>query len=214
MYKIYKNYLQEDVAEYLHTKIMNTPGDWWFHAHRFNNRPNAKYLNQTLHDQVIKEKIQSEFKDSFASGKYTYRFRRSLLHKKGCACYECAFRENFLNSNKFLSFIEKETGLKNPYILEQFISVYSPGDFLTTHIDQKRGVAFIFNLSKDWRAEYGGLLHIHNSDGTMTAINPEFNSLVLLELNNIGIPHFVSEVSSLAPRPRLAISGWYNSSDT
>jgi len=214
MFKIYKNYLQQDVAEYLYSKVLNTPPHWWFHSHRFSPHNKPIHYNSTLKGQIKIKNIEKDFNTSFLKNNYTYRFHRSLPHNPGCKCYECSFRENYLESTKFKSFVEKEIGLFNIKIVEQFISLYYPGDFLTTHNDQNRDVAFIFNLSKDWRPEYGGLLHIQNEDGTFTAINPDFNSLVLIPLHGKGKPHFVSEVSALAPAPRIAISGWYNSSDT
>jgi len=37
--------------------------------------------------------------------------------------------------------------------------------------------------------------------------------LVLMELGEKGHNHFVSEVSEYAPRPRLAISGWFSDAE-
>jgi len=51
------------------------------------------------------------------------------------------------------------------------------------------------------------MLHV---DGKF--IEPEFNSLTIMELPNGGLPHFVSEVTSSAPHQRIAISGWFNES--
>ena len=70
--------------------------------------------------------------------------------------------------------------------------------------------SFIFNLSWKWRPEYGGLLHVENELG-FQAYNPGWGDLVLLSLaEGKGENHFVSEVTKYAPRPRLAISGWFN----
>lgn len=79
------------------------------------------------------------------------------------------------------------------------------------HTDKAMDCAFVLHLTPEWKPEYGGLLHIKQEDGTYTTLCPKFNSLVLMDLNRPeGKPHFVSEVTSLAPYGRAAISGWYN----
>jgi Rps23 Pro-64 3,4-dihydroxylase Tpa1-like proline 4-hydroxylase len=57
------------------------------------------------------------------------------------------------------------------------------------------------------------LLHVANESGFQCYV-PGWGDLVLLELGESGENHFVSEVTSMAPRPRIAISGWYNEGDT
>ena len=76
------------------------------------------------------------------------------------------------------------------------------------HEDGDYELAFILNLSKDWRYEYGGCLTIVDGEN-VKMILPEFNSLVLLLLKRDGIKHFVTQVSTFAPDVRIAFSGWY-----
>jgi SM-20-related protein len=86
---------------------------------------------------------------------------------------------------------------------------YRAGHFLTQHDDGQdpmRLAAFTLSLSSGWREEWGGLLHLTDENGGIErTFVPEFNSLVLF---NVPRNHFVSEVASTAPGPRLTISGW------
>lgn len=210
MIKTFKNFLSESIAETLHNGIMTTPEQWWSYAVMYTGLQKVRYFKNTFAERQALESVQSNINNSFTTGNFTYKFKRSTSHVKGCNCYECNFKETFLNSEDFKNFISVETGLENPEIYESFCSVYEKGDYLSMHPDAKRGVAFILNLTKAWRPEFGGLLHIKQDDDTYKVIFPEYNSLVLLQLGEAGTPHFVSEVSAYAPIPRIAISGWYN----
>lgn len=115
-------------------------------------------------------------------------------------------------SDNFRDFLIQETSLTNPVLDESFTSAYYPKDFLSQHKDDRRGIAFIFHLSWDWKPEYGGLFHVENETGFNTYV-PGWGDLVLMELGETGHNHFVSEVSEYAPRPRLAISGWFSDAE-
>jgi hypothetical protein len=213
MIKIFKNFLPHDEAWSMACSIDATPSNWWSTVIKHNNLKTVLHLQENVGG--YRENAQQEplLQKSVQSGAFSYKFRRTTAHKTGCACAECVFRENVLNSKKFKDFIVKNTNLKKPVLSETFTSAYYPGDFLGQHTDKKRGIAFIFNLSWKWKPEYGGLLHVANESGFQCYV-PGWGDLVLLELGESGENHFVSEVTSMAPRPRIAISGWYNEGDT
>jgi 2OG-Fe(II) oxygenase superfamily len=90
-------------------------------------------------------------------------------------------------------------------------SLYRPGDHSLPHNDLKihdgeqRQVAFVWNLTKGWRADWGGeFLWCKKS----TAVEPAFNSLLLFNVDP-GSMHFVTMVAPQAQSKRLAISGWW-----
>jgi Rps23 Pro-64 3,4-dihydroxylase Tpa1-like proline 4-hydroxylase len=114
-----------------------------------------------------------------------------------------------LEGKEFSEYIGALGDVKDLELLKSFVSIYDVGDFLSIHEDPNYNVAFILNLTKDWKYEYGGCLTVLENDKP-EVILPKFNSLVLMFLGDEGIEHYVSEVSRLAPHPRIAISGWYN----
>lgn len=207
MIKVFKNFLTHEHAWKLACSIDATPANWWSKAIKHNGK--LHYLNQNVGGYRQNYEIEHSLRSSVLNNKFSYKFSRTTQHKAGCSCWECDFKENTLNSKEFKNFISENTSVKNPVIHETFTSAYYPGDFLGQHTDEKRGVAFVFNLSWKWKPEYGGLLNVENETGFQTYV-PGWGDLVLLELGETGQNHFVSEVSAFAPRPRLAISGWYN----
>lgn len=202
MIKIYDDFLPRELAENLNKEIYKTPEYWWKVAYKFLDEE-VKYVGNDL--TSINLDYDTKLKESLQKGYFTYRFKRSTKHVEGCSCYECGF--NTYLDNAFVDFLKENTYLKNPKRFETFVSVYDKGDFLSTHTDNQRGIAFVFNLTKDWKPEYGGMLHVDEK-----FYCPKFNSLTIMELPDGGLPHFVSEVTNLAPHQRIAISGWFNES--
>lgn len=212
MIQIFKNFLTHEHAWNLACSIDGTPSNWWAHVIRHKALEGPLYTQSNVGG--YRQRFENDFhlRKSVEKGSFTYRFHRTTTHKENCPCWECTFKKDVLESENFKQFITQQTSLKNPILHESFTSAYYPGDFLGQHTDEKRGVAFIFNLSWKWKPEYGGLLHVENDIGFQCYV-PGWGDLVLLELGETGENHFVSEVSHLAPRPRIAISGWYNESD-
>jgi SM-20-related protein len=89
---------------------------------------------------------------------------------------------------------------------------YDPGDFLTEHTDDNdakftRRIAYVLNLSPNWRAEWGGLLLFHDVQGQIVeTFVPEFNTLNLF---SVPQAHSVSMVTPFAKEKRLALTGWF-----
>ena len=90
-------------------------------------------------------------------------------------------------------------------------SLYLPGDHSLPHDDfignndQHRQIAFIWHLTKDWHAEWGGDLFWCRKN---RYVPPSFNSLLLFRVQPTNM-HFVTVVSPYAQGKRLAISGWW-----
>lgn len=212
MFRIFKEFLNHEQAWDLACSIDGTPSHWWSHVLKHGNTKNPIYTHSNVGGYRQRFTEDFNIRQSVQTDNFTYKFHRTTAHKTGCNCWECKFKKDILNNENFKSFLTDNTSLKNPVLYESFTSAYHPGDFLGQHHDKERGVAFVFNLSWKWKPEYGGLLHVENEYGFQSYV-PGWGDLILLELGESGENHFVSEVSSLAPRPRLAISGWYNESD-
>ncbi len=116
----------------------------------------------------------------------------------------------FLNSPLWLEFMRNLTGISGINKTDAQATRYLPGHFLKFHNDhepkEKRLAAYVLNLSRNWQADWGGLLHFMDEDGNIIdTLLPRFNTL-----NIFSVPanHFVSEVAPFARTPRYAITGW------
>lgn len=208
MIQVYKEYIPYQEAWDMAVAIDSTPRHWWEYGFAGNRFDQRQIHSETVGGLRHKFNLDIGMRESVNDGHFSYRFRRTTPHVDGCNCWECQFREK-IQQPEFLEFLKQETHLTNPKLDEMFTSFYGPGDFLGRHTDDEHGVAFIFHFSLGWQPEWGGLFHIENEDRWDTYV-PGFGDLVLMDLGSHGKTHFVSEVSELAVRPRIAISGWFS----
>lgn len=124
------------------------------------------------------------------------------------AAFINAFSE-YLRSDAFLQFAREVSGNDEICRLEILAARYQGGDFLMKHDDTQkpeRRVAFVFNLSRDWLADWGGLTHFLAPDESVVQTYvPTWNSLLLFSVPAL---HMVSSVMPFAPRPRYSVTGW------
>ena len=116
----------------------------------------------------------------------------------------------FLSSKEALTFLRNVTGAADVSFADAQATSYGPGHFLTTHDDkapnQKRRVAYVFNLTREWKVEWGGLLTFHDDVSKMAvSLIPAFNALNLFAVPQ---PHSVSFVTPFAGRRRYSVTGW------
>ncbi len=121
----------------------------------------------------------------------------------------------FLNSPETIAFAREVTGIPEIKFADAQATRYLPGHFLTEHDDavdgKNRCAAFVINFTRDWRADWGGLLMFIGKDGHVeAAYTPKFNAL-----NIFTVPqrHSVSVVAPFAPAVRLSITGWFRSGE-
>ena len=78
----------------------------------------------------------------------------------------------------------------------------------TLDVNEGRRYAFVINLSREWKPDWGGQLQfIDDATGAITdAFLPRWNSLSLFRVPQT---HQVTLVSPWAARPRHAITGWW-----
>jgi hypothetical protein len=119
----------------------------------------------------------------------------------------------FLNGPDFLAFVRGVTGDDRIDFADAQATRYRPGHVLTGHDDAAEGknrlYAYVLNLTRDWRADWGGVLAFEGADGHIEeGFAPAFNAL-----NIFAVPmrHAVTQVAGFAPRDRLSITGWLRS---
>jgi hypothetical protein len=121
------------------------------------------------------------------------------------------FRKAFQSAD-MRAFFERISGLPLGWSDDFGAHLMIEGDFLRPHSDDNRDrrLALVIYLSKDWRREHGGLLRLAHPDGSVTEVEPSYNSMIAFDV--LASPaHLVMEVTA-APDcwRRLTIGGWYH----
>jgi Rps23 Pro-64 3,4-dihydroxylase Tpa1-like proline 4-hydroxylase len=117
---------------------------------------------------------------------------------------------DFMGSDELFDFIRAVSGDQLFNRVDCHACCYEPGHFLKEHVDaspfEQRRMAYVFNFSKEWNADFGGLTHFLDDDHQITdTFIPQFNSLVLFK---VPVNHSVSMVANYAPHRRYSITGW------
>ncbi|CAN5420574.1 2OG-Fe(II) oxygenase family protein [soil metagenome] len=120
---------------------------------------------------------------------------------------------DWLNSEPFLAFARRLSGLDDLAYVDAQATRYLPGHYLNVHDDEKAGagrkLAYVLNLTARWRPDWGGLLAFTDAEGHVSeAYAPVFNGL-----NIFRVPqsHMVTHIAPFAGQPRLSITGWIRS---
>ena len=205
------DFLSRTKAIKLHDWYVNKMPDWWWYkAIRSGEEgEDVEYIELNFGNISEIENKKLVARKNLIKDKFTYSFNRTKDdHIDGCGCTECELKTYF-KSKEFMKIVKESTGIEVSEITESFSSWYDSGDWLSIHSEKPNGkVAFVYQLSKDWIPEYGGLLNYKDDDGNITSFLPEFNSLTLFTLDDSNSFHYVSEVIKDCPTRRLAHTGW------
>jgi Rps23 Pro-64 3,4-dihydroxylase Tpa1-like proline 4-hydroxylase len=116
----------------------------------------------------------------------------------------------FMCSREVLQVLGEITGAGDVQFADAQATRYRPGHFLTAHDDEvdgkNRRAAYVYGLTPEWRADWGGLLLFHGNgrpiDGGFV---PSFNTL-----NLFAVPqtHSVTYVAPFAGAARYSVTGW------
>ncbi len=150
-----------------------------------------------------------------AVGKYAFAYESYMM----IAAYKLGLDPDlllhrvleFLNSPMHLEFLHALTGDTRIRRVSAQATRYRPGLFLKRHNDLHASdgylYAYVMNLTRNWEADWGGLLHFIDARGEVEdTFLPVFNSLSLFR---VPTDHMVSLVAPWARTPRHAITGWY-----
>jgi Rps23 Pro-64 3,4-dihydroxylase Tpa1-like proline 4-hydroxylase len=150
--------------------------------------------------------------NAFGNDQFSYNFYRSMNGVK-MSYIEFNIRQ-ILNSKEFIDILNNITGLGLTKLTTLFLSKYKSGSFLSPHSDKGNGrLAYVINLTKNWKPQYGGILHFMNENRTeiIDSYVPIFNSLYIFYVpEDKGIPHYVSHVCPNVKYNRYSITGWFD----
>ena len=201
------NILDESLAEALFKQAF-LEKNWilstGFSKNKF-QKPTSKQFENANSLQI--KNVNNHFKND----EFTYVFHRTMNNNKPNFLEFCIRKQ--LNSEKFINMINKITNRSVTQLSTLFLSKYKSNHFLSPHSDKGNGkVAFVLNLSKFWKPQYGGILNFldESRENIIKSFVPNFNNLILFEVPEDGDkPHFVSHVAPNIKHNRYAITGWY-----
>lgn len=115
----------------------------------------------------------------------------------------------FMHSDEFIHPIRQIIGKPEIENVWMEATCYDKGCFLGTHSDDHHPdnrVAFVFNLTKIWKPDWGALLLLSpNPQAQPLIIPPLWNSLSMF---NVPVQHTLTCVSAAATEHRYSITGW------
>ena len=114
------------------------------------------------------------------------------------------------NTLEYIALMQSLTGDARVRRVNAQATRYRRGHFLRWHTDidsnEGRLYAYVLNLSREWNADWGGLLQFIDDDGrVLDTFLPRWNTLSLFA---VPAGHAVSLVAPWAAADRLAITGW------
>jgi SM-20-related protein len=187
----------------------------WTLAYRESEDPrvlaNAQYMGQEpAQRKAFLERIALDARERYGFAYDSYMMVDAYMEQRDPGLLLNVVIE-FLNSPDFLAFARILTGLREIRRVTAQATQYLPGHFLKRHNDldgdRDRLVAYVFNLTRDWQADWGGLLEFYAADGgVIETFVPRYNALSLFYVPQM---HAVSLVAPWAMTPRLSITGWF-----
>jgi SM-20-related protein len=177
-------------------------------------KADMRKMDKIQRQQVLQQVILSAREDKYQFCYDTYMLITHYLQNTNPQSLLHSFVEH-LCGEPMLQFIREVTGAFHIIKADAQASCYLPGHFLKQHDDdgkpsnQERIVAYTIGFSAPWQAHWGGLLHLQNEAGEVEqSLIPNFNTLTIF---SVPRQHFVSQVASYCPEPRLSIVGWFRS---
>tara|TARA_B110000014_G_scaffold264027_1_gene262965 strand:- start:1931 stop:2746 length:816 start_codon:yes stop_codon:yes gene_type:complete len=161
-------------------------------------KPFPHILLDDFFDNSYLEEILNNFPD-LSKKKEAYEFK-TKTDKKLISISQSFLSDkvvnfiNFLNSHRFLIFLQKLTGIEtylipDPYLSGGGLHETKNGGFLKVHADFRfhplisldRRINILIFLNKNWKEEWGGHLELWNRDMSkcVTKILPIFNRVVI-----------------------------------
>lgn len=174
------------------------------------------FSEQALAD-LSQEQLDKLDQAVMLGGRYDFQFRYDTVRLPAADDSNSdghpALREfaDFLSSPPIVALMRQVTGASDIDFADAHASRYRAGHFLTGHDDEVetmgRRAAYVLNLTREWRPDWGGLLLFHDEDGNIArGYTPGFN---VLNLFSVPQRHSVSWVTPLAAAPRFAVTGWF-----
>jgi len=211
------NFLQTDIAERMRSACMqHVPFSTHYVVNNmYQSKTDVQMASLNLQDkEAINKQVFSAASQGVGFIYEGYLKSRINTDPSSQANVELAFLHevfDYLSSEEVLSKIKQITGNQDITGAEPQYTRFTPGHFLTRHLDvipgRGRRYAFVLGLTKGWHPDWGGLLQFYEPDGTpRNAWVPQFNVLSIFDVSHI---HSVTYVTPFAAEQRLSLTGWF-----
>ncbi len=206
--------LQPEIAQTIRQEMALLPWQTAFVKDGAPQKLTMKTLPAQQRQQLLQQVIISARSERYQFCYDTYMLISHYLQKTNPQSVLHHFVEH-LCGEPMLQFMREITGASQIIKADAQASCYLPGHFLKQHDDDgtpqqhERIVAYTIGFSAPWQAHWGGLLNLQNEAGEVEkSLMPAFNTLTIF---SVPRQHFVSQVASYCPEPRLSIVGWFRS---
>ena len=201
-----RDLLIESDANHLNHYLLNVSEDrWTYSIHPYMENNYVFDNNDENKEHIINGIISANA--AYQRGEFSYVFRRF----EGYESDGITIKE-FLLSAQFLNLLHQITNLSFTDIVSTFGSCYHHDCWLSIHSDNSRGqIAYVYNLTKDWKEEYGGNFELLFNDycSVKRKVLSQFNTYTFFDVSGPhGNPHHVQRVRSDVIEKRIAFSGW------
>ena len=205
------DFLQPDAAERLRDCLAREVR--WTLAERSDSTSRTRGREQALTDAEYRQVLDTAY--ARARNEFQFVYDSYMLVRARKEGWDpdlvLHFMLDFLNGPEFIGFARYLTGDAAINAVNAQATRYRPGHFLTPHEDisetEGRRYAYVINLTRQWKPEWGGLLQFIDAAGNVIeTFAPRWNSLSLFRVPAL---HAVSLVSPWAGEERLAITGWF-----
>lgn len=214
-----ENALRPEVAEFLY-QVLNEQVPWHL---AFRSRdgsqelPPSQWRNMSVQQrqQMEQEIFRLAREDKYQFCYFTYMMVAAYLQKRDIHLPLNRVVE-LVNHSSWLQPMRQITGFAEIGRANAQATCYRAGHFLTQHNDasakEKRLTAYVINLTKEWRSDWGGLLQFLDDDDRVTeTLMPRFNTISMFRTPAL---HCVSPVALFATGSRYTITGWLLTRDS
>lgn len=204
--------LRPEVADFLY-QVMAEQVPWHL---AFRDRHGSQELSPKAWHGMRPEQRQQLEKEIFRIARgdfqfcyFTYMMVAAYLEKRDTDLPLNRVIE-LINQSGWLDPMRKITGFEQIGRANAQATCYRAGHFLTGHNDfsknENRLTAYVLNLTRDWKSDWGGLLQFMDEEGRVTdTLMPRYNSISMFRTPAM---HCVSPVALYAGGSRYTITGW------
>lgn len=177
---------------------------------RYISREDLARLPQPEQHKLLSGIIQRASTGSYSYAYNCYPILDEYLANRNQHLYTHRWIE-YVNSEAVTGLVRHVTGFDDLVKADAQATYYSRNQFLFLHTDshvmEGWRVAYVLNMCKDWKEDFGGYLLFYDDEGNVTqGFKPAFNTL-----NMFAVPqrHSVGYVPNFAPPGRFALTGWF-----